>query len=1099
MASRTRKRKGRAVSNLFLLLPDKVEVRSKDEGFEGSWHQGSVIGRRRTGGFAARFDVQYDYLLDDDDRNRHHVDSLTVSLVQSSSSSSSSRGWIRPLPPELEIGDYSLPYGLCVDVNCNDGWWEGVIFDYENGSEQRRVFFPDIGDEKVVSIVELRISQDWDEVLGEWNRRGMWMFLELVEEYREGDGLLPVSIKQLWYDLRGKVGFQTIGAWDWTCSSRDVWEEFVLDAIRSNVELVSDHLFRELSLPCGEQKLLELAKSVSSDTNSGSHGKLLQLEAGIGSSDTSLDETNSGSHGRSNSKEPCSTAEGDELCAENLQIEYPTSSDSNQDDRTLAISSEDSMATSSAMETERDLSTSLLRRKQKFPWLPAGPDMVEEPKCCPEAIVEYAQGRRKYMVAKAKQHLLYLEWSIQYYEDEKKRSRLHFISPEGKCYYSLLEVCRNLVNSEGQNTEETTVEEALSSKDDDDPPHSRCPRAIVECYKVSCAGGASKNSAVIKSARYHLGAMGWKIEQTVRNTGRLVWVYKSPKGHLYTSLRLACRSCIYESDTSVASKAIGADVTRFSVGHGKSRTRKTAGIYSRLADTRKLTQPKHPRSSKRARRVVEVTPKSSQNHPLTVVSWLVDNNVILPREKVFYRTSKNGDPKPKGKVTREGIKCFCCKKVFSLSSFEVHVGNRFLRNFHGPTSSLFLADGRSLLDCQVQVMHDGKEKIPEGKPKRSKARCDGQNDDICSFCQYGGDLILCDQCPSSFHGSCLDHTACLKNTGVKDMDLDHKKGNWFCGKNCKRIFANLSANLGIPVPAGVDDLTWTLQKSVVESDGRAEFGVASDIEAEAQSYMKLAIALHVMHECFEPLEESTTGRDVVNDVIFSRMSQPRRLDFRGFYTMLLEKNDEVISVATIRIFGDNVAEVPLVATRHQYRNRGMCRILMNVIEKKLTELGVERLVLPAVPSMLNTWTGSFGFSKMTDSDRLQFVDSFFLSFPGTILCHKLLTTIASCPLKKETPSIPLHKNSQNGEEMDPHGSPSLVSEVVQADKPEQQHGAALLLSASEHPPISSKPVPVHQQPLVSSSGLSILVSSKKRSWYGESGLLKYHRRVKKKV
>ncbi|CAN1808530.1 Increased DNA methylation 1, partial [Linum perenne] len=116
-----------------------------------------------------------------------------------------------------------------------------------------------------------------------------------------------------------------------------------------------------------------------------------------------------------------------------------------------------------------------------------------------------------------------------------------------------------------------------------------------------------------------------------------------------------------------------------------------------------------------------------------------------------------------------------------------------------------------------------------------------------------------------------------------------------------QIFANLSANLGIPVPAGVDDLTWTLQKSVVESDGRAEFGVASDIEAEAQSYMKLAIALHVMHECFEPLEESTTGRDVVNDVIFSRMSQPRRLDFRGFYTMLLEKNDEVISVATIRL------------------------------------------------------------------------------------------------------------------------------------------------------------------------------------------------------
>jgi hypothetical protein len=57
------------------------------------------------------------------------------------------------------------------------------------------------------------------------------------------------------------------------------------------------------------------------------------------------------------------------------------------------------------------------------------------------------------------------------------------------------------------------------------------------------------------------------------------------------------------------------------------------------------------------------------------------------------------------------------------------------------------------------------------------------------------------------------------------------------------------------------------------------------------------------------------------------------------------------------------------------------------------ELGVERLILPAVPSVLNTWTTSFLFTKMTDSERLQFLHYTFLDFQGTVMCQKLLTKI----------------------------------------------------------------------------------------------------------
>lgn len=60
------------------------------------------------------------------------------------------------------------------------------------------------------------------------------------------------------------------------------------------------------------------------------------------------------------------------------------------------------------------------------------------------------------------------------------------------------------------------------------------------------------------------------------------------------------------------------------------------------------------------------------------------------------------------------------------------------------------------------------------------------------------------------------------------------------------------------------------------------------------------------------------------------------------------------------------------------------------------QLGVERLVLPAVPSVLETWTSSFGFAMMTSFERSQFLDYTFLDFQDTIMCQKLL--------KKKIPS-----------------------------------------------------------------------------------------------
>lgn len=47
------------------------------------------------------------------------------------------------------------------------------------------------------------------------------------------------------------------------------------------------------------------------------------------------------------------------------------------------------------------------------------------------------------------------------------------------------------------------------------------------------------------------------------------------------------------------------------------------------------------------------------------------------------------------------------------------------------------------------------------RPRKRKRRKKGyhggqQSDSICIVCQYGGCLILCDHCPSSYHMECID-------------------------------------------------------------------------------------------------------------------------------------------------------------------------------------------------------------------------------------------------------------------------------------------------------------------------------------------------------
>ncbi|PSS09497.1 Increased DNA methylation like [Actinidia chinensis var. chinensis] len=1112
-SERKRKRK-RPANHPKLLVDDKIEVRSLEEGFRGSWHSGTVIACENR---ARR--VQYDHLLCDDG-SQCLVESIRVppiieGFVPASRDLCNYRGCLRPLPPKCDFQKWSLHYGQCVDVYYEEAWWEGVIFDHEDGSEERTIFFPDMGDELRFGIDKLRITYDWDEFTEDWKPRGNWLFLELVEEF-EQDWPLHVSVRQIWYDLRGKKCFQKLT--EWTSTNRDIWKILLWEVISDNCNLTVNHFFQELDLSG------ELVKEAKPPLSESLLDDKLRPEAVLGNSLAVVASEKDGSDSRlpiDLVNVPVAKEEdGSKFITEDrLNMNLLTNSNTpcheetpplphhalpfspfNRDEFCRLYPNLNSEGFSSSS------SKTSSRKKSRLEWLPAGVDIVPGAEFCPNAVNEYHNTKnRPWDCLKVRKHLAYLGWKIEFAID-RTIIRMRYTSPHGKTYMSLVKACEALLepaleivpfaSQDKKCVSDAVSDSPFSSPLSEQPQASMdvhvvpppdivvepeyCPQAVVDYYSLgllkkndnwNCYRGC-KSKALGLKAKKHLSAVGWSFWYLLKADGKKELRYSSPTGTSYLSLRTACKAFIdggginYDNATS---QGLSSDSWIL-------KKRKKSRSLMKMRENMNVDCPTRVlRSSKRARQ--EMAASSCYQNPKTVLSWLIENNAVLPRAKVRYLRRKDCHPMAEGRINRDGIKCNCCQEVFTLSKFEAHAGS----TYHSPAANIFLEDGRSLLDCQSQLKSQNRKKNSMTKPHEMKrSRHHSKNDYICSVCHDGGELILCDQCPSSFHTSCLDlkdvpdgdwfcpscccgicgrsrlnkdtgqfteasvlscdqcehqyHVGCLRKRGFVNVD-NYPKGSWFCSERCKQISLGLHKLLGKSIPVGQDNLTWTLLKYVKCDDDDECDG--SDTEDLMEKYSKLNVALSVMHECFEPVKDSRTRRDLVEDVIFSRWSELKRLNFRGFYTVLLERDDELITAATIRVHGEKVAEVPLIGTRFKYRRLGMCRIVMNELEKKLTELGVERLVLPAVPSVLHTWTTSFGFSKMTDGERLSFLDYTFLDFQGTTMCQKLL---------KKTPStdlILLTRSQQNNHEvlsvsdnMDLDGR-SAISEAFHADQVEE--------------------------------------------------------------
>ncbi|KAL4342454.1 hypothetical protein GQ457_08G026060 [Hibiscus cannabinus] len=401
------------------------------------------------------------------------------------------------------------------------------------------------------------------------------------------------------------------------------------------------------------------------------------------------------------------------------------------------------------------------------------------------------------------------------------------------------------------------------------------------------------------------------------------------------------------------------------------------------------------RTSENRRRVIERNRRRNRpDVPIakrSVLSWLISMGVVSENEEVWYLDAPWGNILVEGKVTREGIFCMCCSRLVTVGEFEAHAGWKTNKPYQHIILAMSLL---SLFDCQTEAWE---EKEEEERRKfnyiQPAPKALDTSDDACMICADGGDLICCESCPSTFHPNCIfmenlpqgdwlcfycvckycgsatrilnECSQCDKpyhaKCGGEKLELMNPASTLFCGKTCRKRMVGVRNYLE-------DGLSWTL----VQRRGQPwTVSCANDEYTRVECNSKIATAWQVMNECFLSTIDRHTRANILQSIVYNCGSNFTRINYSGFYTAVLEKGDEMISAASIRVHGKMLAEMPFIGTRGRYRRQGMARVLYNCIENFLCSLKIEKLVIPSMDERTSMWIDKYFFARVEDENLKQ--------------------------------------------------------------------------------------------------------------------------------
>ncbi|PWA87636.1 zinc finger, PHD-type [Artemisia annua] len=250
-------------------------------------------------------------------------------------------------------------------------------------------------------------------------------------------------------------------------------------------------------------------------------------------------------------------------------------------------------------------------------------------------------------------------------------------------------------------------------------------------------------------------------------------------------------------------------------------------------------------------------------------------------------------------------------------------------------------------------------------------------------------VIICDQCEKEYHVGCL-----------KEHKMDDLKalptGEWFCCGDCDKIHTSLAELVAGGEKRLPDTSMGAIKKKQVEQglEPSAELDIRwrllSGKIASDDTRVLLSKAVAIFHDRFDPIADSTTSRlDLIPHMVYGRSLKQQ--DYGGMYCAILTVNSTVVSAGIFRIFGNEVAELPLVATSSECQGLGYFQALFSCIEELLASLNVKILALPAADEAGSIWTKKFGFEKIPDVELKEYIKNYQLMvFEGTSMLYKTI-------------------------------------------------------------------------------------------------------------